>query len=87
MDLLFLKIMKVVSDKFSLLLVFLLGTMYAFAGNADGPPAPSPNGRLPPPPPSVAAPIDENIVILMIMALLFGIYIIYIDALKTKTPI
>jgi hypothetical protein len=61
--------------------------MHAFAGNADGPPAPSPTGKAPPSPPVLVVPIDENIVILMIMALLFGIYIIYINALKTKTPI
>jgi hypothetical protein len=75
--------MKVVSDKFFLLLVFLLGTMYAFAGNPDGPPVPSPTGKKKPPPPP-GLPIDENIMILVVIALLFGIYIIYKQSVKRK---
>jgi hypothetical protein len=75
--------MKVVSDKFFLLLVFLLGTMYAFAGNADGPPAPSPTGKKKPPPPP-GLPIDENIMILVVIAILFGMYIIYKHSVKRK---
>ena len=63
--------MKVVSD-----------TMYAFAGNAGGPPAPSPTGKKPPPPPGL--PIDENIMILVVIALLFGMYIIYKHSVKRK---
>lgn len=46
---------------------------------------PSPTYRTPPTPPLL--PIDENIYIVMIIALLFGIYIIYNNRLKTKTPI
>lgn len=46
---------------------------------------PSPTYRTPPAPPLL--PIDENIYIVMIIALLFGIYIIYNNRLKTKTPI
>jgi hypothetical protein len=49
---------------------------------AKGGPPPPP---APPPPPLL--PIDENIYIVMIIALLFGIYIIYNNRLKTKTPI
>ena len=48
-----------------------------------GPPPPPP----PAPPPPPLLPIDENIYIVMIIALLFGIYIIYNNRLKTKTPI
>jgi len=77
--------MKAVSSKYFFLLVFLLGTFYAIAGNPAGPPVPSPTGKKPPPPPGL--PIDENIIILIIIALLFGIYIIYDNRLKAKTPI
>jgi len=55
------------------------------AGN-PAPPAPNPFGRKKPPPPP-GLPIDENIFILIIIALLFGIYIIYSHRLKTKTPV
>lgn len=48
----------------------------------ESPPSPY---RTPPTPPLL--PIDENIYIVMIVALLFGIYIIYNSKLKTKTPI
>lgn len=84
MDLLFLKIMKIVVDKFFLLLVFVLGALRGIA--ADGPPAPNPLGRKKPPSPP-GFPIDENSMILVAFALLFGIYIIYKHRLKTKTPI
>nr|WP_314897888.1 hypothetical protein [uncultured Flavobacterium sp.] len=60
----------------------MLGIFNALAG---GPPAPSPTGKKPPPPPGL--PIDEHIFIAMIIAVLFGIYIIYSFKLKTETPI
>jgi hypothetical protein len=41
----------------------------------------------PPVPPPVGLSIDENSMILIIIALLFGIYIIYKNRVKTKTPI
>lgn len=46
---------------------------------------PSPTYRKPVTPPLL--PIDENIYIVMIIALLFGIYIIYNNRSKSKTPI
>ena len=49
---------------------------------AKGGPPPPP---APPPPPLL--PIDENIYIVMIISLLFGIYIIYNNRSKSKTPI
>jgi hypothetical protein len=75
--------MKIESNKFYFLIIFLFGIMSAFA---QTPPVPSPTGRRRPPPPP-GLPIDENVFILIIIAVLFGIYIIYDFKLKTKTPI
>ncbi|MCI4444241.1 MAG: hypothetical protein JHC39_12130 [Lentimicrobium sp.] len=46
---------------------------------------PNPGGKKPPPPPGL--PIDDGIYIVFILALLYGIYIVYNHQLKTKTPI
>jgi hypothetical protein len=84
--------MRVLSDKLFLFIGFLMGTFYAIAGSGGGPPAPNPAGKsngamdVPPPPPP-GTPIDENLIVLMAIAVLFGIYIIYKDRLKTKSPI
>jgi hypothetical protein len=75
--------MRTESNKIFLLIIFLMGIVSAFA---QTPPSPSPFGRRRPPPPP-GLPVDENIFILMIIAVLFGIYIIYDFKLKTKTPI
>ncbi|MFV7235129.1 hypothetical protein [Flavobacterium sp. ZB4R12] len=61
----------------------MLGIFNAIAAD---PPVPSPMGRRKPPPPP-GLPIDEHIFIAMIIAVLFGIYIIYSFKLKTETPI
>ena len=77
--------MNILPNKFYLFIAFLFGTFFAIAGN---PALPEPNlsgRRKPPPPPGL--PIDENIFILIIIALIFGIYVIYCHKLKTKTPI
>jgi hypothetical protein len=83
--------MRVLSDKLFLFIGFLMGTLYAIAGSAGGPPAPNPagkmNGAMVGPPVGPGLPIDENIVVLVIIAVLFGIYIIYKDKLKTKSTI
>ena len=52
------------------------------AGTVPGSGPPSPTGKKPPPPPGL--PIDDNIIGLVVVALLFGFYVIYIHSLKTK---
>lgn len=74
--------MKFFKSVFFTLIIFVLGMMNAFAVN---PVPPSPVGRRRPPPPP-GLPIDENILTMMLVALLFGIYIIYNFKIKQKTP-
>jgi hypothetical protein len=74
--------MKIIANKFFITLVYLLVSFVAFAG----PNPPAPTHKKPPPPPGL--PIDENIIILFLIAFLFGIYILYKNNLKDeKTPI
>ena len=61
--------------------MFLYGVVDMFC-KTDGPPAP--DTKRPPGPPKL--PVDENIYVLLIIALFFGTYIIYNHKLKTKTP-
>lgn len=62
--------------------IFLLGILDLFAGpGSSGPPAPT--ARRPPPPPGLT--IDDNITVL-ILTVLLGIYFIYCNRQKTKTP-
>jgi hypothetical protein len=72
--------MKIIANRFFVTMVCLLGALSAFAA----PPPPTPNGKRPPPPPGL--PIDENLFIVLLLAVLFGIYMIYKYQLKTKTP-
>lgn len=73
--------MKTIANNIFFVTIYLLGVTNAFAA----PHPPSPGGKKPPPPPGL--PIDENITFLLIMAILFGIYMIYRYQLKTKAPI
>lgn len=72
--------MKIIANRFYITLIYLLGISFAFA--KSNPPAP--NYKVPPPPPGV--PVDENILFLLLTAVLFGIYIIYKQNIKLKTP-
>lgn len=54
------------------------------AGNGSGLGPPSPTGKKKPPPPP-GLPIDDSIIVLFILALIFGIYIIYTNKIKAKT--
>jgi hypothetical protein len=75
--------MRIVSNRIFVLIVFLLGVLYDMAAAPKGPPSPTAKKKQPIPP---GWPVDENIYILLIGALLLGIYIIYKHKLKTKTP-
>ena len=82
--------MKIVSNNFRFVIIFLFGCTYAFAGSSNnGPPAPTAKQNAvaidPTPPPGLS--IDENIFILLVVALLFGTYIIYLSYIKTKNTI
>jgi hypothetical protein len=73
--------MKNIANKLLFVTICLFGVTIAFAS----PRPPAPGYKKPPSPPGL--PIDENISILIILAILFGIYIIYKYQLKTKAPI
>ncbi len=77
--------MKVVQRVFFTLILFMLCVCNVIAKE---PPPPLPNGRtakvMAPPPPVLS--VDENIYTMMLLALFFGIYIIYSFKLKQKTP-
>ena len=78
--------MRIESNKVYFLIIFLFGFMNVFAGSGgSGPPAPTAKQMAPPVGPGL--PINENIFTLMIIALLFGIYIIYLNYIKTKNTI
>ena len=73
--------MKTIKSKFFFIIICLLGVMQTFAA----PNPPQPNKTNDPPPPGL--PIDTDIYLVFIFALLYGIYIIYNHQLKTKTQI
>jgi len=73
--------MKIFANHFFVLIVYLLGISIAFAK----PNPPVPTYKIPPAPPGL--PIDENLFVLLIIAILLGIYIIFRRQSKTKVPI
>jgi hypothetical protein len=73
--------MKNIANKLLFVTICLFGVTIAFA--APNPPAPT--HKKPPSPPGLS--IDENVLVIVIMAILFGIYMIYRYQLKTKAPI
>lgn len=76
--------MKIGQNKFYLLIAFLSGVFVSWAKfSSRTPPAPASPMSTPPPD---GLPIDENILILVIVASLFGIYTIYKHRLKVKAP-
>jgi hypothetical protein len=80
--------MKLLLYKIFAFFIVLTGTMDVYAGKVpgNGPPAPTGKGALLPPTP-LGLPIDDNVFILLSVAIFFGIYIIYKNSLKAKTSI
>ncbi|PRZ26437.1 hypothetical protein [Flavobacterium granuli] len=76
--------MKIGQNKFYLLIAFLSGVFVSWAKfSSRTPPAPASPMNTPPPD---GFPIDENILILIIVALFFGFFTIYKHRLKAKAP-
>jgi hypothetical protein len=73
--------MKTIAYRFFILIITLFGVIDAFAA----PSPPMPGAKKPPPPPGLS--IDDNLFVLLIMAILFGIFIICKCHIKTKAPI
>jgi len=71
--------MKAIVDKLLFFVFFLFGALNVFAQPV--PPVPLP----PPPPPGL--PINEPVFYLLIIAVFFGIYIIYSRKMQNKTSI
>ncbi|CAM3939266.1 hypothetical protein [Flavobacterium weaverense] len=80
--------MKISRKAVLLAVVCLFSFLKIFADGSSNPPPPTENSTLqgtPPPPPGL--PIDDNLIILLTMAIIFGIYVIYNQQAKTKkTP-
>lgn len=70
--------MKFIKNKFFCLILFLLGIMQVMAV----PKPPSPTGKIPPPPPGL--PIDDGLLLVIFIALTYGVYIIYNNTQNQK---
>jgi hypothetical protein len=77
--------MKIVSDKFFAFIIFLFGITSVLAGAKQTPPEPMQAQGIDPPPGD--APINDGIYVLLVVAILFGLYIIYSDKTKTETSV
>jgi hypothetical protein len=76
--------MKTMARRFLIAIIYLLGVTIAFAG----PHPPSPGFKKPPPPPGL--PINEDILIVFILALMYGLFVIFRYKIKftsnSKSP-
>lgn len=72
--------MKIMINKFLIVVLFLLGAVFKLQA---GPPCPG--GPCPPTGPAV--PIDDNLIVLLVIGLFFGIRAIYKHRLKTKASV
>jgi hypothetical protein len=77
--------MRIFINIFFVVVLFLLDIVGVMAG--PNPPVPSPRKKGGGPPPNPGLPIDQDLVILLIIAVLFGVYVIYKHQLKQKTPV
>ena len=73
--------MKTIVNKFFFILVCLFGILDAFSA----PNPPMPTGKKPPPPPGL--PINEDLYVVLVLGLIYGIYFLYNYQIKQKTPI
>ena len=76
--------MKIINKIKLTFIITLLGIMNLFA-KGNNPPPPNNQKQMAPPLPGLA--IDDNIYLLILITMLFGVYIIYKQTLKTKNPI
>ena len=78
--------MKAILSKFLTFIFFLFGILNGMAKAT--PPAPNAKTNFDElPPPGIEGPIDESIIYLLILAVFFGIYIIYTRKLNDKSSI
>ena len=77
--------MKTIVNAFFIVIAFLLGILDSVAKN--NPPVTNPNGRTNGFVEHPGLPINEHLFYLLILAVFFGIYIIYTCKLNTKSPI
>ena len=81
--------MKAISNKFLVFIFFLFGILNGMAKATP----PAPNSKIavavddPPPPPPPGLPINEHLFYLLILAVIFGIYIVYSRKIHNKTVI
>ena len=87
--------MKIVLDKLYLFLIFLFEVVENFAKNLNwngegiigsNPPSPDPTGK-PAGPSPPGLPINEDMLVLIIIALMLGFYFLYKYSLKTKVEV
>jgi hypothetical protein len=73
--------MKTIAYRYFVLIIAFFGVISTYAA----PSPPMPGAKKPPPPPGLS--IDDNLLVLLVMAVFLGIYIICRYQLKTKAPI
>lgn len=88
--------MKIVLDKLYLFLIFLFEVVENFAKNLNwngegiigsNPPSPDPTGKPAGPGSPPGLPINEDMLVLIIIALMLGFYFFYKYSLKTKVEV
>jgi hypothetical protein len=76
--------MKIFSKKNFFVIFSVFSGITVFAAD---PPEPLPTDNGPGPPPPVGLPIDQGLFVLLLIALLYGIYVIYRFRSKVKASV